>query len=88
MMRDIRDVVDRLRAEYLEMPGLRLTQEQIQTLCGLERTICTAVLDALVKEQFLSANPDGSYARVTDGIHRRPAKASIERRPSQTAKAS
>jgi len=87
-MRNIHDVVNRLRAEYLEMPGLRLKQDQVERLCGVERTICKAVLDALVAERFLSVNTDGTYARVADGLHRRPAKASLERTASQTARAS
>jgi hypothetical protein len=29
-MRTIEDVLNRLRAEYLEMPGLRLKPEQVQ----------------------------------------------------------
>jgi hypothetical protein len=47
-MRTIDDAVSRLRAEFLEMPGLRLTAEQVQRLCGLERTVCQIVLEALV----------------------------------------
>ena len=31
--------LNRLRAEYLEMPGLRLKREQVQRLCGLRLTI-------------------------------------------------
>jgi DNA-binding IclR family transcriptional regulator len=57
----------RLRAEYLEMPGLRLTQEQVQRLCGLERTVCERVLDALVDARFLYRKADGTYARLTEG---------------------
>src|SRR5262245_21451416 len=41
-------LLKRIRAEYLEMPGLRLTLEQAQRLCGVERTLCKAVLDELV----------------------------------------
>ena len=29
-------LLTRIRAEYLEMPGLRLTSEQAQRLCGAE----------------------------------------------------
>ena len=57
----------RVRAEYLEMPGLRLTLEQAQRLCGVERTLCQMVLDALVDTHFLCLKPNGVYARVTDG---------------------
>jgi hypothetical protein len=39
-MRTIEDVLNRLRAEFLEMPGLRLKSEQVQRLCGVERMIC------------------------------------------------
>ncbi|HUK36410.1 MAG TPA: hypothetical protein VLV86_20980 [Vicinamibacterales bacterium] len=74
--------VERLRAEFLEMPGLRLTLNQIHRFCGLERSVCSAALDALVKERFLCANPDGTYARLTDGTapRLRPAKAALDAR--------
>ena len=66
-MRTIHDIFQRLRAEYLEMPGLRLTPAQVQRLCGVERLMCQPVLDALVAAKFLCANADGTYARLTDG---------------------
>lgn len=53
------------RAEYLDMPGLRLSREQVQRLCGLERTACQSLLDALVKTR-LRCVTDGTYARFTD----------------------
>jgi hypothetical protein len=34
-------VSERLRAEYLEMPGLKLRIEQVQRLCGIE-LVCRA----------------------------------------------
>ena len=39
--------------EFVEMPGLRLTSEQVQRLCGVEPTICQLVLDSLVEAKFL-----------------------------------
>ena len=73
----MRRTIDRLRAEFLEMPGLRLTVPQAQQLCGVDSTICQAVLDALVDVKFLCAKPDGTYARISDGsVQRaRPANA-------------
>jgi hypothetical protein len=65
-------VLERLRAEYLEMPGMKLRAEQVQRLCGIERTMCTLVLDALVKTNFLSLKSDGTYVRLTDGSSPRP----------------
>ena len=59
-------LLTRVRGEYLEMPGMRLTLEQAQRLCGVERTLCKMVLDALVEAKFLCLRPDGVYARVID----------------------
>jgi hypothetical protein len=76
-MSTIEDVISHLRAEYLEMPGLRLKAKQVQHLCGIEQTMCQLVLDSLVDEKFLAATSDGHYARLTDGHHPRPAKATL-----------
>lgn len=61
---------NRVRAEYLEMPGLRLTLQQTQRLCGVERAVCQMVLDALVDARFLCVKADGTYARVSEGSDR------------------
>jgi len=73
-------LLERIRAEYLEMPGLRLRVEQVRRLCGVERTMCQMVLDTLVETDFLCMKSDGTYARLMDGgIPRpRPAKAGLE----------
>ncbi len=78
-MRTVDDVINRVRAEYMEMPGLRLTASQVQRLCGIEPKVCAVILDALVGSKFLSLTPDGYYARMTDGSVTRPraAKAGI-----------
>jgi hypothetical protein len=82
-MRDDSPVQWRVRAEYTEMPGLRLTLEQTQRLCGVERGACQAILDALVAEKFLWRTPKGLYARVSEGSVSRPqpAKAELHRKP-------
>jgi hypothetical protein len=76
-------LLKRLRAEFLEMPGLRLKPEQVQRLCGVERARCQLVLDALVDEKFLCVKSDGHYARLTDGEISRPqpAKADLKTEP-------
>ena len=74
-------LLTRIRGEYLEMPGLRLTLAQAQRLCGVERMLCEIVLDALVEAKFLCVRPDGAYARLIEGrdIPRpRSAKAHLE----------
>ena len=79
-------VLERLRAEYLEIPGMRLTSAQIQRLCGIEPTMCKPVLDALVKVGFLRLNPDGTYVRLTEGHASLPppAKAALKSKPFVT----
>jgi hypothetical protein len=77
-MRTIQNVVDRLRGEYLEMPGLVLKPEQVQRLCGIERTVCQLVLDALLDEKFLRMRPDGHYARLAEGHVSRPRMAKAD----------
>jgi hypothetical protein len=57
---------ERIRAEYLEMPGMRLTPPQVQRLSGAEIAICKLVLDDLVRAKFLYMGPDGSYIRGND----------------------
>jgi hypothetical protein len=60
------DVFNRVRAEYLEQPGMTLTPRQVQRLCGIDETLCQAVLDALVDARFLCVKAAGSYTRLTD----------------------
>jgi hypothetical protein len=74
-MRTTQDLISRIRAEFLEMPGMKLTMQQVQRLCGIESSLCQAVLDALVEERFLSVKPDGSYGRLTEGDISRPHQA-------------
>jgi hypothetical protein len=59
--------LERIHAEYLEMPDMRLTLEQLQRLCGIERSLCKVLLDSLVQAKFLCVKSNGCYARLTDG---------------------
>ena len=77
------EVLNRLRAEFLEMPGLRLKSEQVQRLCGVERTICQLVLDSLVDAKFLCVKSDGAYVRLTDEEIARPRAAKADLKPDQ-----
>jgi len=43
----------RIRAEYAEMPCLRLTLPQASRFWNVDRETCRAVLDQLVAEGFL-----------------------------------
>ena len=57
------DVARRLRGEFLEMPGLRLTPAQARRLWRLDETACEAVLGELVDDGFLATTRDGAFVR-------------------------
>ncbi len=56
--------LQRMRAEYTEIPGLHLTKPQVQRLWGLDPIISEALLDTLIDERFLRKTPTGAYARA------------------------
>ncbi len=58
------EVLQRIQAEFVEMPGLCLTAPQAQRLWGLDREMCHAVLGALVDAKFLGQTRDGSFIRL------------------------
>lgn len=64
----IESTLQRIRGEFLELPGLRLTCAQAQRLWGLDEQTCRQLLDRLVEAKFLWRPPHGAYARLTDGI--------------------
>jgi hypothetical protein len=54
-------LMTRVRGEYDEMPGLRLTLAQACRLWNMEPALCEVVLRTLVREQFLSRTSDGAF---------------------------
>ena len=59
------EILRRIRGEYMEMPGLRLTHAQAQRLWGLDAHTCARMLGALVEDQFLCLGNDGAYGRFS-----------------------
>ena len=72
LSRPIDEVLRRVQGEFLEMPGLRLTEPQARRLWGLDSVSCSALLDALVDAKFLFRTRDGAFMRVE---HAKPVKA-------------
>ena len=60
-------IVQRVRGEYLEMPGLSLTERQAQRLWHLEPEACRSLFKALVDSGFLRQTPRGGYVRAIVG---------------------
>ena len=56
-------LLTRIRAEFLEMPGLQLTPWQAQRLWGLDAKSCDDALNALVAGAFLHRTSSGAYSR-------------------------
>ena len=54
----------RIRGEFLEMPGLRLTQEQAARLWNMDAAVCAAALMRLVADRFLMRTRHGAYVRM------------------------
>jgi hypothetical protein len=52
-----------IKAEYNEVPGLRLTKPQVQRLWGLDSVTCDALLVALEGDHFLRRTRKDSYVR-------------------------
>lgn len=57
--------VHRVRGEFEEMPCLRLSIAQAQTLFGLSEPVCTWVLGRLESDGFLNRTTAGEYVRQT-----------------------
>ncbi len=62
------DWVHLVRAEYLEIPGLRLTKPQVRRLWNLDAHTCEALLDVLVGDGFLRKTPNGAFVRADSGV--------------------
>jgi hypothetical protein len=59
-----RALVDRVRGEFNEMPGLQLTMPQAARLLGIEPEACRDVIDILVDSAFLKRTPAGTIVRA------------------------
>jgi hypothetical protein len=64
--RDVKlaDAIRRVRAEYVEMPGMQLTPAQAARLWHFEPAFCDAVLAALVDTKFLVKTTRDRFARA------------------------
>jgi len=61
-MVDLDTLISRIRSEFREMPGLRLTQMQACRMWQLDATTCRAVLAHLVDQEFLTESERGLFA--------------------------
>lgn len=57
----------RVRGEFREMPGMRLTIEQAMRLWNLDRGVCSDTMDALVASRYLEVDESGRYRKAHCG---------------------
>ena len=62
---DISTLLHRVRSEFLEMPGLRLTSTQAARLWAIDRQTSERILDSLTMAGFLFRNREGAYLRAS-----------------------
>ena len=62
----ITPLLRRIRSEFLEMPGLRLTPVQAARLWAVDRQISQRILDGLAMTGFLMKNREGAYLRASE----------------------
>lgn len=74
------DLLQRIRGEFMEMPGLRLTTQQAQRLWALDDATCRRALTRLVESGFLRCTEGDYFVRRTEGT--------LTAAPLQMAKAS
>jgi hypothetical protein len=55
-------LTERVRAEYVEMPGLHLTALQAARLFGMTLSVARAVLDDLRRGSVLTCSDRGTYS--------------------------
>lgn len=58
------EILELIRREYVALPGLRLTEEQVCRIWNLERADCQRLLQTLVDSRVLACEPDGRYVRA------------------------
>jgi len=56
--------IEIVRGEYLEIPGLLLTRDQVRRFWGLDAAVCDRVLEALVDARFLERTEGDRFARA------------------------
>jgi hypothetical protein len=56
------ELVRRVRCEFLEMPGLKLSLPQASRLFAISQETCARVLGDLAADRLLSRTVDGRYS--------------------------
>jgi hypothetical protein len=55
----------RAQADFMEMPGLQLTEKQAARLWHFDSALCSRVLQTLVESRFLTRSRNASFSRAS-----------------------
>ena len=61
---DVESLVARIESEYREMPGLQLTEQQMQRMWSIDGAICRVVITVLVEYGIVVKTHGNAYART------------------------
>ncbi|RPI53478.1 MAG: hypothetical protein EHM55_13665 [Acidobacteria bacterium] len=77
-------LVERARAEFREMPGLRLTFQQMQRLWMLDRRTCHVLVERLLQTRVLMRTASDQYVRFgsTEAVLSQERPGRLDRRAS------
>ncbi|MBY0493882.1 MAG: hypothetical protein K2Y23_06675 [Cyanobacteria bacterium] len=65
---DDASLIGRIRGEYIEMPGLALTEAQLCRLSGLDTASGKRILETLTTQHFLVRTEQGIYVRASNRV--------------------
>jgi hypothetical protein len=58
---DLRQITERIEAQFKDLPGMRLTEAQVRRLCNVSDEACEAALETMVERGKLARDPGGRY---------------------------
>ena len=61
-------LLTRIRSEFSEMPGLRLTMQQARRLLNLDTITCAAALSVLQAAGFLATTREGAFMLADQSV--------------------
>lgn len=82
-MSSVTTLIERIRSEYLALPGLKLSEAQARRLWPASAEALHSAIDALITEGFLRCLPSGTYIAVPRP-HGAAAKADLTARGADT----
>jgi hypothetical protein len=67
----VANLCELVRAEFLAIPRLNLTQAQVQQMWGVDQTMAGDSLATLVREHFVRVTRASTYVRAGEGLDSR-----------------